>query len=80
MGHFELPLFMSVMFYSLKITHLANRKLYLIIIGPNSHENLTKSVIMSSWKQCEHCSKSFVKPPGSHIILIIISDPNSHEN
>ena len=27
----------------LRITHLANRKSYLVIIGPNSHEKLTKS-------------------------------------
>ena len=30
------------MFYSAKITHLAPKKSYLVIICPNSHENLTK--------------------------------------
>ena len=30
-----------------KNTHLAHRKSYLVIIGPNSHEKLTKSEIMS---------------------------------
>ena len=33
----------------LRITRLAYRKLYLAIIGPNSHENLTKYEIMSSY-------------------------------
>ena len=28
-----------------KITHLAHRKSYMVIIGPNSHEKLTKSEI-----------------------------------
>ena len=33
----------------LRITRLANRKLYLAIIGPNSHEKLTKYEIRSSY-------------------------------
>ena len=32
----------------LRITHLAHRKSYLVIICPNAHEKLTKSEIMSS--------------------------------
>ena len=32
----------------LKITHLASRKSYLVIICPNSYEKLTKSEIKSS--------------------------------
>ena len=35
----------------LKITHLATRKPYLVIICPNSHEKLTKIKIRSSWTQ-----------------------------
>ena len=33
----------------LRITHLAHRKSYLVIICPNSHEKLTKSEIRSSY-------------------------------
>ena len=41
----------------LKITHLAS---YLIIICPNSHEQLTKIKIRSSWSRFEHCSESLI--------------------
>ena len=44
----------------LRITHLAHRKSYLLIICPNSHEKLTKSEIMSSWSWFKHCSESLV--------------------
>ena len=60
----------------LKITRLAYRKSYLVIIC-NSHDQLTKSEIMSSWSQFEHCSKSLVYPIGSHIWPFL--GPNSHE-
>ena len=51
----------------LKITHLASRKSYLVIICPTSYEKLTKSEIRSSWNWFEHCSKSLIHPPKSHI-------------
>ena len=57
-------------FYLAKITPLAPRKSHLVIIC-NSHENMTKSVIRSSWNWCEHCSKSFVKPLGSHLWSLV---------
>ena len=37
------------------------------IIGPNSHEKLTKSEIRSSWSRFKHSSESLVYPIGSHI-------------
>ena len=45
---------------SARITHLAHRKSYLVIICPNSHENLTKSEIWSSSSRFEHCSESLI--------------------
>ena len=51
----------------LRITQLAYRKSYLVIMCPNAHEQLTKSEIMSSWSRFEYCSKSLVQPIGSHI-------------
>ena len=39
---------------------------YLAIIGPNSHEKLTKCEIRSSWSRFEHFSKSLVLAVGSH--------------
>ena len=44
----------------LRITHLAHRKSYLVIICPNSHEKLTKSEIRSSSSLFEHCSESII--------------------
>ena len=44
----------------LKITHIAHRKSYLVIICPNSHEKLTKNKIMSSSSQFKHCSESLI--------------------
>ena len=43
------------MFYSDKITHLAPRKSYLVIICPHLHNNVTKSIIRLSMNRCEHC-------------------------
>ena len=40
----------------LKITHLAHRKSYLVIVVPNSHERSPKFDIMSSWTVFKHCS------------------------
>ena len=45
----------------------SSRKSYLINILPNSHENLTKSEIRSSWSRFEHCPKSFTQHLGNHI-------------
>ena len=56
----------------LKITHMASRKSYLIIIGPNSHKTLTKSEIMSSWSQFKHCSKSLTRPQGIWLLCALI--------
>ena len=44
----------------LRITHLAHRKSYLVIICPNSHEKLTKSEIRSSSSPFKHCSESLI--------------------
>ena len=41
----------------LKITLLASRKSYLVIICPNSHEMLTKIKIISSWSRFKDCSE-----------------------
>ena len=51
--NFELP--HAHDFYSDKITHLAPRKSYLVIICPHLHNNVTKIVIRLSLKRCEHC-------------------------
>ena len=61
----------------LRITHLAHRKTYLVIICPNSHEKLTKSETRSSSSRFEHCSESLIQPIGSHVMVILC--PNSHE-
>ena len=50
-----------------QFAHLAHRKSYLIIIYPNAHETLTKSEIMSSWSQFEHCLESLIWLIWSHI-------------
>ena len=60
----------------LKITHLASRKSYLVIICPNSYEKLTKIEFRSSWTLFEHCSKSLISPIGSHLVIIC---SNSYE-
>ena len=57
------------------ITRLASRNL--VIIGPNSLEMLTKSVIRSSWNWLEHCSESLVHLIGIHIWSLLT--PNSLE-
>ena len=44
----------------LRITHLAHRKSYLVIICPNSHEKSTKSEIMKHSSRFEHCSESLI--------------------
>ena len=54
----------------LKMTRFTYRKSYLIIIDLNSLEMLTKSEIRSSWIPFEHCSESFVLPPGSFILSL----------
>ena len=51
----------------LRITRIAHRKSYLIIIWPNSHEKLTKREIRPSSSRFEHCSESLIQPIGSHI-------------
>ena len=51
----------------LRITHLAHRKSYLVIICPNSQEKLSKSLIRSNSSRFEHCSESLIWPIGSHI-------------
>ena len=56
----------------LRITHLAHRKSYLVIICPNSHEKLTKSEIRSSSSRFEHCSESLIQPIGSHIWSLFV--------
>ena len=37
-----------------------HEKSYLVIIWPNSHTKLTKSIISSSWSRFEHCSNSLI--------------------
>ena len=54
-----------------KITRLASRKSYLLIIVPNWHEQLTKSVIRSNCSWFEHCSKSLNYPLGNRIWSIL---------
>ena len=44
----------------LRITCLANRKSYVVIIYANACEKFTKSKIGSSWSRFKHCSESFV--------------------
>ena len=39
-------------------THLPSRYSYLVIIGTKSHEQLTKSKIISNWSWFKHCSES----------------------
>ena len=56
----------------LKITQLAPWKSFLVIMGPDLHAKFTKSVIRSSWSGVEHCSKSHVKPLGSHIWSLLV--------
>ena len=51
----------------LRITRLAHRKSYLVIICLNSHEKLTKGEIRSNWSRFKHCSESLVYPIGSPI-------------
>ena len=51
----------------LKVTLLASRKSFLVIIYPDSYEKLTKSEIGLSWNWLEHCSKSLIQPQKSHI-------------
>ena len=45
---------------SWRITHLAHRKSYMVIICPNSHEKLTKSEIRSNSSRLENCSESLI--------------------
>ena len=40
-----------------KFTRLASGKSYMVIIGPNSHDDLTKCEIKSRWSRFNHCSK-----------------------
>ena len=61
----------------LKITHLASRKSYLLLICPNSYKTFTKSEIRSSLSRFEHCSKSCIKPNRKSYLVIIL--PNSPE-
>ena len=61
----------------LRITRLAHRKSYLVINSPNSHEQLTKREIRSSWSWFEHCSESLCLVPRKSYLVIIC--PNSHE-
>ena len=49
------------------ITRLAPRKSYLINICPNSHANVTKTEIKSSWSRFEHFSELLVWPLESHM-------------
>ena len=59
----------------LKIIHVAHMKSYLVIICPNSYENLTKSEIRSSWSRFKHCSESL-----AHMkYYFVINCPNSYE-
>ena len=51
-----------------KITNLASRKTYLVIILPNSYQKLTKSKIRSSWCRFEHCSKPLISALGHYLI------------
>ena len=51
----------------LRITCLADRKSYVIIICASSCQKLTKSEIGSSWSPFEHCSESLLYPTGSHM-------------
>ena len=64
----------------LRITHLAHRKSYLVIICPNSHETLTKSEIRSSSSRFEHCSESLIQPKGSHIWSLVFICGGFHIN
>ena len=50
-----------------KITNLASRKSYIVIILPNSYQKLTKSKTRSSWSRFKHCIESLVYPIGSHM-------------
>ena len=69
---------MPVRFYSAKITHLAPRKSYLVILRSNSHAHLTKSVttLYVKFESMRTFSKSLVYPLDSHISG---RHPNSHE-
>ena len=60
----------------LRITRITHRKSCLIIISPNSPENLTNSEIRSSWIRLEHCSESLLVYRKSYLVIIC---PNSHE-
>ena len=53
------------------LVRLDSTKSYLVIIGPNSYEKLTKIEIRTSWNQFEHCSASLVQPIESHIWSLI---------
>ena len=78
---FEIVLYFRKLEYVqtlLKFTRLASGKsLYMIIIGPNSHEDLTKCAIKSGWIRFNHCSKSLVYRLSWKSYLVIIG-PNSH--
>ena len=51
----------------LSIDCLGDRKSYVVIICANSCEKSTKSENVSTWSQFKYCSKSLVKPIGSHM-------------
>ena len=46
--------------FSISQIYIASRKIYLVIILPNSYQTLSKSKIRSSWSRFEHCSKSLL--------------------
>ena len=56
----------------------SGKSLYMIIIDPNSHEDLTKCEIKSGCSTFNHCSKSFATISlGSHIWSFLAL--NAHE-
>ena len=61
----------------LRITRLAHKKSYLVIIFPNSHEKLTKSEIRSSWESVWTLLR-ITRLVHTKSYLAIIG-PNSHE-